>query len=95
MSHYWTISVRPFANERDEGEAIASSIGDDLRKGVRPSEVAVLVSHAKGFSLADGSPFPVGAGAFSLAPGDVNGDEKLDFVTSSFTTERLTVLLAR
>ena len=59
------------------------------------SEVAVLVSHAKGFSLANGSPFPVGAGAFSLASGDVNGDEKLDFVTSSFTSERITILMAR
>jgi hypothetical protein len=59
------------------------------------SEVAVFVGHERGFSLAVGSPFPVAPSAFSLALGDINGDGKVDVATSSRTTERLTVLLAR
>ena len=59
------------------------------------SEVVVFVGHNRGFSLADGSPFPVAPGAFSLALSDINTDGKVDIATSSRATERITILLAR
>jgi hypothetical protein len=59
------------------------------------SEIALLVSHTRGFSVAAGSPVTVAPGAFSLAPGDITGDGRLDFVTSSFTSDTLTVLQTR
>ncbi len=60
---------------------------------VRPyeSRLAVLL----GESLAAGSAFPVGHGAYQVVVGDIDEDGKLDVVTSSFESDSVSVLLGR
>ena len=62
---------------------------------VRPYESKVAVLLGDNFAAAEGSPFQVGNGAFSLAVGDIDEDRKPDVVTSSFEGDSIAVLLAR
>ncbi|WP_193789081.1 FG-GAP repeat domain-containing protein, partial [Zavarzinella formosa] len=56
--------------------------------------VSVLLGNGDGtFAPAPGSPSAVGAGPFSVAVGDVNGDGKPDLVTANFGGNTVSVLL--
>ena len=56
--------------------------------------VTVLLGDGKGgFNEAPRSPFPVGAGPFSIAVGDFNGDGKPDLAVANNLSNNVTVLL--
>jgi len=59
------------------------------------NHVTVLLADNEGFSVAPGSPYAAGPGAYYLGAGDVNADGRVDLVASSFEGTRLTLLLGR
>jgi hypothetical protein len=59
------------------------------------NHVTVLLAGSDGFSVAPGSPYAAGPGAYYLGAGDVNADGSVDLVASSFEGTRLTLLLGR
>jgi FG-GAP-like repeat len=71
-----------------DGNADVAAAADE---GVR----VMLGDGRGGFRPAPGSPFPAGKGAWRMAIGDVNGDNKPDVVTSNLESDSVTVLLAQ
>jgi hypothetical protein len=67
----------------------------DLAASVYPSgNVYMLLGNGDGtFTAAPGSPFVGGAGTYTAAAGDFNGDGKLDFVKSNYANSDVSVLL--
>jgi hypothetical protein len=57
--------------------------------------VTVLLNGKNKFAPATGSPFRAGPGAYHLAVGDVNRDNKPDIAASSFEGKAVTILLGR
>jgi hypothetical protein len=57
--------------------------------------VTALLSDGRGFPRSRQSSFRAGPGAYHVAVGDVNGDERPDVVASSFESDAVTVLLGR
>ena len=99
-------SGSPYAIPSEAFEAAVADVNDDRqldliltvvdsRRKPHNSNVVVLQGEGRGFAPAPGSPTSVGRGAYNLAAGDINGDGKLDVVTSSFEGDPLTLLFAR
>ena len=58
------------------------------------ASVTILLGNGSGgFSQAGGSPITVGAGAISLAIGDVNGDGRIDVAVANYLGASVTILL--
>ena len=70
-------------------------VATTVNSRVRPFESKVAVLSGDGLAAATGSPFPVGAGAFWLAVGDIDEGGKPDVVTSSFEGDSISMLSGR
>jgi hypothetical protein len=80
------------------GIAVGDYNGDgkpDIAVSIYPSgNVALLLGNGDGtFHPAPGSPFAGGAGSYSAAAGDFNGDGHLDFVKANYPNSNVSVLL--
>jgi hypothetical protein len=85
------VSARPFAL------ALADLNRDndiDL-VGATENSVTVLLGDGHAFPRAGQSSSRAGPGAYDIAVGDLNADEKPDVVASSFESNAVTVLLGR
>ena len=87
----FALSARPFSVaptdlNRDGHVDLAAATVDS---------VTVLLGEGPSFPRTRQTSFPAGPGAYNLAVGDVNGDERPDVVASSFESRAVTVLLGR
>ena len=92
--------VSPISDGGTEPESIAiADVNGDGKPDLiianySSNNVSVLLGTGTGsFTPATGSPFPVGANPSSVAVADVNGDGKLDIVTSNHGSNNVSVLL--
>ncbi len=77
------------------GDVNGDGIDDVVFGNYVNNSVTVVLGNRREFTIAPGSPFPVGSHPSSVAVGDLNGDGKADIVTANTEDDDISVLLTK